>query len=88
MVFYHKAIFTTALLLRNDPEVEAGGVRRQQAEEDAARGVLLDGRGSPLAVLDLNKAGNSGDANCGGERRDGKDEDYKNSKTWKLHDGL
>lgn len=59
--------------LRNDPEVEAGGVRRQQAEEDAARGVLLDGRGSPLAVLDLNKAGNSGDADS--ERRDGKDEE-------------
>jgi len=41
-------------------------VRRQQAEEDAARGGFLDGRRSPFAVLDLNKAGNGVDADAGG----------------------
>lgn len=85
MVFYLEAIFTTALLLGEYPEFEAGGVRWQQAEKNAARGGFLDRRGSPLAVLDPNKAENGVDARAGGGGREEEDEDEKNGGKWKLH---
>lgn len=57
--------------LGEDPEVEAGGMGREQAEEEAASGGFLDGGKSPLAVLDLKKAGDG--VNAGGGRFGGRD---------------
>lgn len=53
--------------LGEDSEAEAGGVGREQAEENAGGGGFLDGGGSPLAVLDLEKAGDGVDAGGGRE---------------------
>lgn len=60
-------------------------MRWQQAEKNAARGGFLDRRGSPLAVLDPNKAENGVDARAGGGGREEEDEDEKNGGKWKLH---
>lgn len=51
--------------------MEAGGMGREQAEEEAASGGFLDGGKSPLAVLDLKKAGDG--VNAGGGRFGGRD---------------
>ena len=56
-------------------------MRWQQAEKNAARGGFLDRRGSPLAVLDPNKAENGVDARAGGGGREEEDEDEKKKKS-------
>ncbi|KAK3035800.1 hypothetical protein RJ639_034616 [Escallonia herrerae] len=53
------------LVGKDDLEVEAGRVRRNEAVEDAASRRELDGRRSSLAVLDLEQARNVLDANRG-----------------------
>lgn len=75
--------------LGDDSELEAGWMRRKQTEKNAASGGFLDGRRSPLAVLNFKKAWDRVNSNAGRQShwagKERQDEDQTNGgKQW-LH---
>lgn len=60
MIANDEAGLSTTSFLGDDPEVEAGEVGREEAAEDAAGGGLLDRGERPVALVDVEEAGQVG----------------------------